>query len=207
MRVFGPRTIVEAAFVVAVPIVALAAGLSRWAIIGAAALGYVLVVAIEATVARLGEAVEAQPHRPPVQPWTAPTPAPPPVVPPEPQPEPEPEPEPEPAPAAKRERRGEHVRVLRAAPRGPDPVPPAAASVQPPVWSNVMPIGAPGPPRRWSIWDLERIAKEHAGRDTAADEELSFLLLYLREFAGADGLLPTDFDALVRDSFGSLVAQ
>jgi hypothetical protein len=37
------------------------------------------------------------------------------------------------------------------------------------------------------------------------DEERSFLLMYLRDFAGADGVLPVDFDALVRDSFGDLV--
>ena len=29
--------------------------------------------------------------------------------------------------------------------------------------------------------------------------------MYLREFAGPDGLLPVDFDGLVRDSFGDLV--
>ena len=29
--------------------------------------------------------------------------------------------------------------------------------------------------------------------------------LYLRDFAGPDGLLPIDFDGLVRDSFGDLV--
>ena len=37
------------------------------------------------------------------------------------------------------------------------------------------------------------------------DEERTFLLMYLREFAGPDGLLPLDFDGLVRDSFGELV--
>ena len=29
--------------------------------------------------------------------------------------------------------------------------------------------------------------------------------MYLREFANADGALPVDFDALVRDSFGDLI--
>ena len=33
-----------------------------------------------------------------------------------------------------------------------------------------------------------------------------FLLVYLRDFASPDGLLPLDFDALVRESFGELVA-
>ena len=29
--------------------------------------------------------------------------------------------------------------------------------------------------------------------------------MYLREFAGADGNLPADFDGLVRDAFGDLL--
>jgi hypothetical protein len=60
-------------------------------------------------------------------------------------------------------------------------------------------------PRQWNLWDLERLTREHAGADAARDEERSFLLMYLRDFAGPDGLLPIDFDGLVRDSFGDLV--
>jgi hypothetical protein len=85
----------------------------------------------------------------------------------------------------------------------PEPLPPLAP-IPRPDWSNVVPLGAP---RRWSLWDLERLAREHAGSDAAVDEERTFLLLYLRDFADADGLLPADFDSLVRDSFGSLVNQ
>jgi len=29
--------------------------------------------------------------------------------------------------------------------------------------------------------------------------------MYLREFAGPDGVLPTDFDGLVRDAFGDVL--
>jgi hypothetical protein len=60
-------------------------------------------------------------------------------------------------------------------------------------------------PRRWNIWDLERLTREASGVDAVVDEERSFLLMYLREFAGPDGELPIDFDGLVRDSFGQLV--
>ena len=148
MRAFGPRTIVEAAFLVAVPIIALAAGLRAWSIIGVAAAGYLILIAVEATLARL----TAQAFVP--QPVSAP------------------EPTPRPKPAA------------------------------PP---KVVPIGKSGAPQRWSLWDLESVARAHAGRDEAVDEERTFLLLYLRDFAGADGLLPLEFDALVRESFGSLV--
>ena len=48
----------------------------------------------------------------------------------------------------------------------------------------------------------ERIVREQSGTDVARDEERSFLLMYLREFASPDGLLPVDFDAVVRESFG-----
>jgi hypothetical protein len=76
----------------------------------------------------------------------------------------------------------------------PEPVPAAA----------VIRIGGP---RQWNVWDLERVAREHSGGDPVADEERTFLLLYLRDFAGPDGLLPVDFDDLVRQSFGGLVAN
>ena len=39
------------------------------------------------------------------------------------------------------------------------------------------------------------------------NEERSYLLMYLREFAGPDGILPTDFDGLVRDAFGDVSAH
>ena len=61
-------------------------------------------------------------------------------------------------------------------------------------------------PREWNVWDLERLAREGAGSDAGRDEERAFLLMYLRDFAGPDGLLPTNFDGLVRDSFGDLIA-
>jgi hypothetical protein len=122
----------------------------------------------------------------------------------EPEPEPEePEPDPEPEP--------EPVRVLHPVP-DPEPEPepepepdilPAAEEELPA--PTVVPIGVGAAPRQWNLWDLERLTREHAGTDEARDEERSFLLIYLRDFAGADGLLPIDFDGLVRDSFGELV--
>jgi hypothetical protein len=59
-------------------------------------------------------------------------------------------------------------------------------------------------PREWNLWELERLARKTTG-DVARDEERSYLLMYLREFAGADGNLPADFDGLVRDAFGDLL--
>ena len=69
----------------------------------------------------------------------------------------------------------------------------------------MVPIGVGAGPRQWNLWDLERLTREHSGADVAQDEERQFLLMYLREFADSAGLLPLDFDGLVRDSFGELV--
>jgi hypothetical protein len=202
---FGPRTVVEAAFLVAVPVIALEVGLSWYAIVASGAVAYLLVLGVEAAVWREGRRsagapaavspepavpeseqhvrvirAEPEPEPVPVAVVAAPEPEPP-VEPPRLVPVPTPPPEPVHVPAIEPE---------------PEPQPtPAAAVIR---------IGGP---RQWNVWDLERVAREHAGGDAVADEERTFLLMYLRDFAGADGLLPADFDDLVRQSFGGLVAN
>ena len=47
---------------------------------------------------------------------------------------------------------------------------------------------------------LERMARAQAG-DHARDQEWAALFMHLREFANADGVLPAQFDDLVRESF------
>ena len=170
-RVFGPRTAIEAAFLVAVPVGSLEAGLGPYAIVAASAIGYLAVLLVEALLWRRGAPADAATSAPArVEPVSEPLPEPEPEL--EPEPEPEPEPELEPAAA--------------------EPV-------------VVVPIGVGASPRSWNLWDLERLSRESAGQDAVRDEERTFLLMYLREFAGPDGLLPDDFDSLVRDSFGDLV--
>jgi hypothetical protein len=123
----------------------------------------------------------------------------------EPRPEPTPEPAPDPAPPPPPEPEPIPVAppVLAAAPPlPPEPVAPPPAPAAPP---QVVSIGPRGPVA-WNLWELERLSREHAGQDTFKDEERSYLLIYLREFASADGILPADFDGLVRDSFGDLVS-
>ena len=81
--------------------------------------------------------------------------------------------------------------------------------------TSAAPSGAPPPPRpvappisarqRWNVFDLQNRARAIAGRDPARDEELSFLLLYLREFADIGGDLHEEFDTLVRESFPELL--
>jgi hypothetical protein len=108
--------------------------------------------------------------------------------------EPEPEPEPERPPLVAVERPPVPV------PAEPEPEPAAAPD------EGVVALPLPGGPREWNVWELERLVREHGGVDVAVDEERSYLLVYLREFATPEGTLPLDFDELVRESFGPLLA-
>src|SRR6266536_3050367 len=200
-RAFGPRTAFEAAFLVAVPVVALAVGLGPYAIVAASAVGYLLILVLEAMLWRTGSKLP-KPRRGPASSPQAPQPVEAvPVVTPQPE-QPEHEPEPEPAPVTVAEEPApepEPVRALQSVLEPepePEPEPDAA---------EVVPIGIGAGPRQWNLWDLERLTREASGTDFALDEERTFLLMYLREFAGPDGSLPVDFDGLVRDSFGELV--
>lgn len=128
------------------------------------------------------------------------------------QPPPEPASGPsEPAPS-KPNREPEPVRpVLRPAPEPVSPPPrtetparpvrPAAAT------SGVIDLRTrvTAQPRRWNLWDLERRARDEAQRDPLRYEEWSYLFVHLRQFATPDGSLPTEFDGLVRESFGELL--
>jgi len=80
---------------------------------------------------------------------------------------------------------------------------PVAAEAEPAREPESEPEPEPVAPlaERWNVWTLERVQREQA-RD---NEELHYLLVYLREFASPDGVLPPDFDALVRESFGDLL--
>jgi hypothetical protein len=143
-------------------------------------------------------------------------PEPPPVVVP---PEPTPAPPPGPVRAAPEPPRE------KPAPRPPlRPVPPPAP-VEPPPAAPPPPVREPAPaaaarsdvidlrtrataqPRRWNLWDLETRAREHAQVDPNRYEEWSYLFVHLRQFASPDGSLPTEFDGLIRESFGDLLER
>ena len=224
----GPRFAVEAAFLVVVAVIAVIAHFHWPAIILVMVLAWILVSAVEVVISRrtgptrpepaAGPAdrpaeveipqhvrvlvAEPLPVTPPPPPPPVPVAAEPPPPPPEPELEPEPEPQPEPEPEPE-----------------PEPVRPALVSVPaPPPPPEPVRVAAPAPPpavvtiasrdtrpREWNLWELERLARAGSGGDPAADEERNYLLMYLREFANADGALPVDFDGLVRDSFGDLI--
>jgi hypothetical protein len=140
-----------------------------------------------------------------------PAPAPPVVVPVEPPPEPV-----RAAPEPPRE---------EPAPRPPlRPVPPPAPAEPPPPPAPPPPVREPAPaaagsdvidlrtrataqPRLWNLWDLETRAREHAQVDPDRSEEWSYLFVHLRQFATPDGSLPTEFDGLIRESFGDLLER
>ena len=230
-RVFGPRTIVEAAFLVAVPVIALAIGFGKWTIIGASAVAYLFVLGLEATIWREGSAKAGKATREPAAAVVAP------VVAETPKPAAEPAPEPATAehvrvlpreeppprrasspPSPSRRRAGAGARTgarAAAARRGPGARARARAGagtgararVEVPATARVVPIGVGSAPRQWNVWELERLAREDTGSDAVQDEERTYLLMYLREYADAGGSLPVDFDGLVRDSFGDLVGR
>jgi len=76
--------------------------------------------------------------------------------------------------------------------------PHADAELEPQPDPEPQPEPVAAEPRQWNIWELERAVRE-GGEPT---EEQEFLLLYLRDYADPAGLLPLDFDDLVRESFG-----
>jgi hypothetical protein len=57
----------------------------------------------------------------------------------------------------------------------------------------------------WNLWELQRLVRERPDDDR--QEEWTAMILSLRDFARVDGTLPSEFDSLVRDSFGTLLVE
>jgi hypothetical protein len=189
--VVGPRFLVEAGFIVAVAVVAGIANLSTAGIIVVMAVAWLVVAAVEIAISRRRAPAQAQPV----------------AFKPEPELGPEPEPEPEPVPVIVGPERPRPQIVGVPAPEpGPEPEPEVSEPEPEPEPERVVAfIPRNEEPREWNLWELERLARTEVGGDVVRDEERSYLLMYLREFAGADGTLPADFDGLVRDAFGDLL--
>lgn len=207
MPVIGSRFLIEAGFIIAVAVIAGAEQLSTWWIIAVVASAWIIVAIVEIAVrarqkdVRQGSAVESEsfealepqveeptfvaPVRVRVQPTV------------ESRREPEPEREPVPTPTPEPSR----IAAVPSLPPEPEPEPEPE-----PVPTRVVAfIPANEGPREWNLWELERAARDHATDDVVRNEERLYLLMYLREFAGPDGILPTDFDGLVRDAFGDVL--
>jgi outer membrane biosynthesis protein TonB len=102
----------------------------------------------------------------------------------------------------------------------PEPPPPPLRPVPPPPEPVVAPPDLereraavvslprrPGQRQEWNLWEIERLVRERLRHDPEQFEESQYLLLHLRSFASADGSLPTEFDDLVRESFGGVLQQ
>jgi outer membrane biosynthesis protein TonB len=198
--VVGSRFLIEAGFIIAVAVVAGIERLSTWWIIAVVAAAWIVVAIVEIVLWARQDAARKAAAAAPAEPVLAARsnahsatvrPEPPPARRPKPEPiwepprvaavpSPPPEPEPEPEPVAR-----------------PEPVPETATVLA------FTPVN--DAPREWNLWELERAARDHVDDDVAQAEERSYLLLYLREFAGPDGVLPADFDGLVRDAFGDVL--
>jgi hypothetical protein len=209
--VVGSRFLIEAGFIIAVAVIAGIERLGTWWIIAVVASAWIIVAIVEIVVwarqvvARQPTAVVSEP-----QPEAPAFVAPPPIrvsaqprveTRPEPEPKAEPEPEREPAPIP------EPPRIVAVPPPAPEPQPEPEPEREPePEPARVVAfIPANDGPREWNLWELERAARDNATDDLVRNEERSYLLMYLREFAGPDGVLPTDFDGLVRDAFGDVL--
>jgi hypothetical protein len=199
--VVGSRFLIEAGFIIAVAVIAGIERLSTWWIIAVVASAWIIVAIVEIVVwtrqvvAQQPQVVEsAPPAFLPAEPVRVRVP--PPV---ESRREPEPTAEPAPAPAPS----SESPRIVAVPP--PRLEPDAEPQPGPEAARVVAFLPASDGPREWNLWELERAARDHATDDVVRNEERSYLLMYLREFAGPDGVLPMDFDGLVRDAFGDVL--
>jgi outer membrane biosynthesis protein TonB len=191
----GLRVALLAAALVAVAVVAVVANWSTWTIIAVMAVAFLIVSAIEIAASRRegsapDEPLAEQAEEPPAHVH---------VLDDEPRIEPEPEPEraPEREPPPPEPERPPLVSA---------PPPPEPARIEPEPARVAVPVAIrQGTPREWNLWELEQASRRASGGDPLRDEERNYLLMYLREFANAEGTLPSDFDALVRDSFADVI--
>jgi len=104
--------------------------------------------------------------------------------------------------------RRKRLRAVPTPPPEPAPAGPPLAAAAPQADSQVVPLPQRSyAPRQWNIWDLERLARAEASEHPEQRDEWAFLFVHLRQFANADGVLPTEFDSLVRESFGGLLER
>ena len=231
----GRRFLIEAGFLIAVAVIAGIERFRTVTIVLVMAAAWALVAVVEWSLARvrrvravpaaLPPATQPEPTPPTIltEPQRAQADTAPPEEVPQPaaqEPPPQPAPEPEVTPTPTPEPEPEPQEQPEAEPTEPVPTQPRVAGVPPPAAAaepafapppqepqpQVVPLGARmTAPREWNLWDLERLARDSAGGDVARDEERSYILMYLRDFADADGILPADFDGVVRESFGDVL--
>lgn len=91
------------------------------------------------------------------------------------------------------------------APPEPAPVPERLEPVQ-----VAEPAATPPPSPvegQWNLDRLERLVDQHGAEFPERVEEWRYYLLYLRDYAQADGSLPRSFDTLVAEVFEDLIER
>lgn len=220
-----PRFLLEAAFLIAAAAIAALAHLDAIWIVTVMAVAFALVVLTEWMVTRRKDRREA-PARVAVTPPPAPKTAAPPSRPAPSAPVPPSTPRTPPAvparaPAASPPRTSRPAPSMAVPDVAPPPFPPRPTPTSPPVTPPAvkpeppapLPVAEPPPApvapkverRKWNVFELQKRARAIAGPDPMRDEELTFLLLYLRDFADISGDLSEDFDPFVRESFSELI--
>lgn len=89
--------------------------------------------------------------------------------------------------------------------QAPPPPPAAAGPPAPPLLVPELPPELEVSPGRWSLRALETAMARYP--DDPAFEEWRAYAVFLRDHAGPDGVLSTDFDALVDEVYGGLIAR
>jgi hypothetical protein len=112
--------------------------------------------------------------------------------------EPEPEPEPEAEPERRRLAAVEEPEPEEASEPAPAPEPDA----EPAALVFSLPRGG----RSWGLWELDRLVEDHAEDDPIRTEERRAVLYFLRDHAALDGTIPPEFESVVQETFGDLLA-
>jgi hypothetical protein len=190
------RFALQAAFLVAVGVALAAAGVELLPFVVVMAVAWVLVATAERMLSRprmapssLGQAALRRDEPLPLHQSRPPVPDSRPV---EPEPTPDEQPEPEP-----------QLEAVAASEPEPEP----HEEQEPAELVPQLPQAARRRPEGWNLWDLELRANERSGEDQLRDEEWHALFVSLREYAHPDGTLPSEFDALVQDSFAELISR
>lgn len=199
------RLTIEAAFLALVAVGAVLAGFEPIVIVAMVAGAAVLVAVLERAYAReAGRSAASPPEEGPSEESAAPGHAEPEA---EPVAEPEPRKEPELAVSERSARAilasgpppiNETQRLIPAPEPEPKPEPEPLPETMPATLGSDLPY-------EWSVWELQRLVRDQPDDDR--QEEWAALIVSLRDFARADGTLPREFDELVRDSFGELLAE
>jgi capsular polysaccharide biosynthesis protein len=117
-------------------------------------------------------------------------------------------------------RRAAELSALEARPREPEaapppppptppvaaPEPPAPAPVAAPVPAPAAPAATEAPGEGWRLTELERLVEAHAADHPDQIDEWNSYLFYLRDYTDAQGRISQQFDWLIEDTFGPLLA-